>query len=318
MPRLTFRWRWRAFTLIELLVVIAIIAVLIGLLLPAVQKVREAAARMQSSNNLKQMGLALHNLAGASDGKLPPSYGFFPSPPPPNGWKDPGGVEASIFFHLLPYIEQDNMYKSAENKLASDDVLPNGMVGYELEWRNHPRIVKTFMAPADGTNLGIADQPFCSYRTNGLAFTVPPGREDSWAGPRLPGSFKDGTSMTVAFAEGFGQPGDPSAPSGSGRTPLDVKWYGTMDHPLCANGGRCNGPVYFVQGPPAYTNPAIYSGVPQTMQPLDFLKPQVLSAGGVQVALMDGSVRMVSASVSPETWFRANHPSDGQVLGSDW
>src|SRR5262245_14779191 len=153
-----------AFTLIELLVVIAIIAILIGLLLPAVQKVREAAARMTSSNNLKQMGLALHNLAGTYDGRLPPSYGYFPTPPPPNGWQDPGGNEGSIYFHLLPFIEQDNMYKAAENTNPADNPLPNGRLGYELEWRNKPRIVKTYMAPADETNVG--DQPYCSYSTN--------------------------------------------------------------------------------------------------------------------------------------------------------
>src|SRR6201990_1976759 len=107
-PRSHRRVSRRGFTRSELLVVIAIIAILIGLLLPAVQKVREAAARMTSSNNLKQMSLALHNIAGAYDGKLPPAYGYFP--PGTQGW-DVNGAEGSIFFHLLPFIEQDNMFK---------------------------------------------------------------------------------------------------------------------------------------------------------------------------------------------------------------
>ncbi len=101
----------RAFGLIELLVVLAIIAILLALLLPAVQKVREAAGRTQCTNNMKQIGLGIHNFHGTFK-RLPPLYGGWNGTTAKNSQKFPS-IWASTHVFLLPYIEQDNLYKTA-------------------------------------------------------------------------------------------------------------------------------------------------------------------------------------------------------------
>src|SRR5262245_24522989 len=191
MPRFRLFRRGRGFTLIELLVVIAIIAILIGLLLPAVQKVREAAARTQSANNLKQMSLALHNM-NDTQGVLPNPEGTYPRSGSPVGPSNP--MIGTLQYFMLPYIEQESVYK--QMAINHND---SWWCGYN---------VKTYVSPADPSSVpdGLLDTSSPrygdSFAPNEMVFGTPV-RGNSQPTARIPTTFSDGTSNTIVFAEKY-------------------------------------------------------------------------------------------------------------------
>jgi prepilin-type N-terminal cleavage/methylation domain-containing protein/prepilin-type processing-associated H-X9-DG protein len=166
------------FTLIELLVVIAIIAILIGLLLPAVQKVREAAARTTCQNNMKQLGLAIHNYE-SSYGKLPAAYTKLPADDPdPNAQAAGRRVGLSLLANLLPYMEQGPLYQRLDPTRSEFDTVnipPNGPhAGANAAYST---VVKSYLCPSDPTppTLDYYNACWGPYGDGGGAFCFPGG-----------------------------------------------------------------------------------------------------------------------------------------------
>ncbi len=326
MPRFRFWKRWRGFTLIELLVVIAIIAILIGLLLPAVQKVREAAARSQSQNNLKQMVLALHNFGDANQTQFPPGYGTWPIGS--GGWGQAGSAEGTLFYHLLPFIEQQNMYNAGQTSWS-------GKLSMQLEWANLPRVVKTYMAPADASIPAGGNIDYTSYQANAMALCqYNQQRGDFWANARMPATFTDGTSNTIFFCEAYAQTGlgGQNGPGSSGG--WTYYWASRYEGCTQGNYGAPNYLANIYNGVYPYTQANLYTyaftppgtppknitvyGPATPTSPLNECLPNALTAAGIQVGMGDGSVRVVSTGISIFTWYLANNPQDGLPMGSDW
>ena len=283
----------RGFTLIELLVVIAIIAVLIGLLLPAVQKVREAANRMQCSNNLRQQALAVQNYASANSDRLPPCNFYFAQT----------GAQGSTYYALMPYLEQNNLFTLYTQN-------GQGYLGVG------PIPLKVFQCPSDPTQQnGVAGgQGTTSYSINSALFA--PGNSGTivgYAPPYTIGNIPDGSSNTIGFVEQVAAIPFPSGPH--------ANWWAI---PLTDPGGsNGSGPCYWPDAPPLVPPPFPLPQFNPSLNPASAnFASGALAAGFhpnlLMVALMDGSVRPVSSGVSLNSWNYAVQPADGMAFGPSW
>jgi prepilin-type N-terminal cleavage/methylation domain-containing protein/prepilin-type processing-associated H-X9-DG protein len=295
----------RGFTLVELLVVIAIIAVLIGLLLPAVQKVREAAARMKCANNLKQIGLGLHNYHATYE-RFP--AGFTSAAPGVNAdGQGPGWGWAAL---LLPFVEQDNLHKTID--FTKDIAHPANAAA-------RVRPVPVYLCPSDtppsptftvknGSGSAICDVAFANYVGVGGTFEVSNSPDTNTGvlvrnkGFRVT-DITDGSSNTIFVGE---------------RTALkspQTTWTGAV------TGARIPplNPAYEVELPPVLcttnTGTAADGRVPNN--PLDHVEDtNSRHSGGVNFLYGDGSVRFLNQNIDPKTWVALGTRAGGEVLTS--
>jgi prepilin-type N-terminal cleavage/methylation domain-containing protein/prepilin-type processing-associated H-X9-DG protein len=329
--------RESAFTLIELLVVIAIIAILIGLLLPAVQKVRESAARVKCQNNLKQLGLAMHNFHD-SNGAFPPGKGAGPfGPTPGTNWES--WYILSVSYQCLAYYEQGNVYQLFEVRKSQTRA---------ATWDNADSPAKMrlslFICPSSpllgngypGTNYLFSSG---SMIESGGCNTVARGSNGVFPHDigRKMTDITDGTSNTILASEYI--PGVDAANGFKAVASITVAnrafpTQAELDAVAAApaartltNNGRWwawhshSNALFNTAAPPNWKslNGAGGAGVGGAGLAWDscvgIVPARSQHTGGVNVCLTDGSVRFVRDSIPLLTWQRLGNARDGQVLG---
>jgi prepilin-type N-terminal cleavage/methylation domain-containing protein/prepilin-type processing-associated H-X9-DG protein len=293
----------RGFTLIELLVVIAIIAILIGLLLPAVQKVREAASRMKCQNNLKQIGLAMHNYHGRV-GYFPP--GFTSGAPSRDAeGTGPGWGWAA---YLLPDLEQDNVARTIDYRLD---------IAHANNAAARARPLAVFLCPSDSPGaltftaaaedgMPICQVAFANYVGMGGTYEIT-GFPDSNNGVLYRNSrvttlaILDGTSNTLMVGER------------TFRKSPQTTWVGAVT----GSSNPPQNPGYEFEGPPTFcltnTGEAADGRVPNN--PLDHVEDTNSNhTQGVNFLFCDGSVRPIHNTINPVTWEALGTRSGGEVV----
>jgi prepilin-type N-terminal cleavage/methylation domain-containing protein len=336
-----------AFTLIELLVVIAIIAVLIGLLLPAVQKVREAAARLQCQNNLKQIALALHNYHD--------SHKHFPFGKGPSYANAASYARWSVHSQILPYVEQDNLYKLLDfnfppNTPGMAGPVINFMPAYTNPGGQNAQCtlqVPIFLCPSDGATIvdswpGQNNYVGCTGAMEMCDNTESlPSDVDSTDIARVGllyyiskvrlTDISDGTSNTALFSEHLRGGGAPDP-----RTAMFIiQTQSTIDSTFTACSSlnpQTATPLSYWQGgswamgemcctlynhvSPPNTNTCAGLGFTGGMKNMSMQQPPTSNhSGGVNLALGDASVRFVVNSVDLATWRALGTRKHGEVLG---
>jgi prepilin-type N-terminal cleavage/methylation domain-containing protein len=277
-----------AFTLIELLVVIAIMATLLGLLIPAVLKVRDAALRLQSMNNLKQIILATHNFSTTNRDYLPTVDGF--------NWSTRTS-QGSLFVSLMPYLEEQSIYRSFVSQFGANAI-------------GSAFVIKLYISPADPSIR--SQQGISSYAPNALVFPS--------SGLRATG-IADGASNTIAFAEHY------SICGGTEFSWAEHLSFGVDGGPIdtfrrASFADKLMGDIYPVTKgiPPSSqaSKPGFSFQVRPTAAECDPRVAQGPHDTGMLAALCDGSVRILPAGMSATTYWAAVTPAAGDPLGNDW